>query len=551
MTDTKPNHFIAELIKNDLASGKTETLITRFPPEPNGYLHIGHAKSICLNFGMAQAFGGRTHLRFDDTNPEKEDQEYIDAIREDVAWLGFAWDEECYASDYFETLYEYAQDLMRRELAYVDELSAEQMREFRGTLKEPGKPSPWRDRPLTENLDLFARMRAGEFEEGRYIVRAKIDMAHPNINMRDPALYRIRRAHHPRTGTAWNIYPTYDFAHGQSDAIEGITHSLCTLEFEDHRPLYDWFIENLPVPATPRQIEFSRLSLEHTLTSKRKLLALVTEGHVKGWDDPRMPTLSGLRRRGYTPAALRDFCERIGVTKKDNTIELSLLEMCLRTDLENTARRGFAVQDPIKVTVTNWPEGDVLELDCPWHQRVPELGSRTLKFDGTLYIDRSDFEEVPPPKYFRLKPGGSVRLKYGFIVDHQETIKDDNGQVVELKVTYDPATRSGQDESGRKVKGTIQWAPSDSVVAELRLYDRLFSDPSPAGDDLAQELNPDSLRVIHGRLEPELAASSVGQAVQFERVGFFVKDPDSTVESPVFNRAVTLKDGWAKIQKKG
>ena len=549
MSET-PQHFIAEAIQSDLASKKHDSIVTRFPPEPNGYLHVGHAKSICLNFGIAQEFGGVTNLRFDDTNPEKEDQEYIDAIRRDVEWLGFKAAKECYASDYFEQLYAWAQDLIERDLAYVDELNAEQMREYRGTLKQPGKNSPFRDRPAAESLELFAGMRAGQFDEGRYILRAKIDMAHPNINMRDPALYRIRKAHHPRTGDAWNIYPTYDFAHGQSDAIEGITHSLCTLEFEDHRPLYEWFIQNLPVPAQPQQIEFSRLQLEHCLTSKRKLLALVSEGHVRGWDDPRMPTISGMRRRGFTPASIRDFCSRIGVTKKSNTIEMSLLETCLRSDLENTARRGFAVQDPIKLTITNWPKGEVLELNAPWHQRVAELGSRTLQFDGSLYIDAADFEEVPPPKFFRLKPGGSVRLKYAFIIDFQELIKDEQGNIVEILCTYDPATRSGQDESGRKVKGTIQWAPSNAVASELRLYDRLFTDANPTGDNLAEELNPESLVVKQGLVEPALAEVEVGDIVQFERVGFFRKDEDSSTQ-PVFNRAVTLKDGWAKVQKKG
>ena len=545
-----PQHFIAEIIADDLTQKKHDSILTRFPPEPNGYLHIGHAKSICLNFGIAEQFGGGTNLRFDDTNPEKEDQEYIDAIREDVRWLGFTPVSECYASDYFDQLYAWAQDLIARDLAYVDELGAEEMRAYRGTLKEPGRPSPWRDRPASESLAIFEAMKRGEHAEGRYILRAKIDMAHPNINMRDPALYRIRRAHHARTGNTWNIYPTYDFAHGQSDALEKITHSLCTLEFEDHRPLYEWFLQQLPVPAQPRQIEFSRLQLENTLTSKRKLLSLVTEGHVTGWDDPRMPTIRGLRRRGYTPASLRDFCARIGVTKKANTIEMSLLETCLRTDLENTARRGFAVQDPLKVTITNWPAGEVLEIDAPWHQRVPELGSRTLRFDGTLYIDRADFEEVPPPKYFRLKPEGSVRLKYGFIVDFESMEKDAEGNITEIKVTYDPATRSGQDESGRKVKGTIQWAPSDSVPSELRLYDRLFTDTNPKGEDLSAELNPESLVLKTGMVEPALANIAVGDIVQFERIAYFRKDEDSA-DMPVFNRAVTLKDGWAKVQKKG
>ena len=549
-TNDAPLHFIAEIIRDDLANQKHDSILTRFPPEPNGYLHIGHAKSICLNFGVAQEYGGQTNLRFDDTNPEKEDQEYIDAIREDVAWLGFQPAGEFYASDYFDQLYAWAKDLIQRDLAYVDELNAEQMREYRGTLTEPGKPSPWRDRPVEESLALFEGMKQGEFEEGRYILRAKIDMAHGNINMRDPALYRIRRAHHPRTGDTWNIYPTYDFAHGQSDAIEGITHSLCTLEFEDHRPLYDWFVQTLPVPAQPRQIEFSRLQLENTLTSKRKLLALVTEGHVTGWDDPRMPTIRGLRRRGYTPASLRDFCSRIGVTKKSNTIEMSLLETCLRNDLDNTARRGFAVQDPVKMVVTNWPAGEVLEVEGAWHQRVPELGSRKIKFDGTLYIDRADFEEVPPPKYFRLKPGGSVRLKYGFIVDFESIEKDENGEITQINVTYDPATRSGQDTSGRKVKGVIQWVPSDAVVSDLRLYDRLFADPNPKGEDLVNEINPESLVVKQGLVEPSLADIEIGEIVQFERIGFFRKDEDSA-DAPVFNRAVTLKDGWAKAQKKG
>ncbi len=547
-----PSNFIRDIVKDDLASGRVGSLITRFPPEPNGYLHIGHAKSICLNFGLAKEFGGRCHMRFDDTNPVKEEEEYIEAIKEDVRWLGFDWGEHLYfASDYFEKLYEWAEHLIREGKAYVDDLSAEEMREYRGTLTEPGKNSPHRDRSIDDNLDLFARMRAGEFKEGQRVVRAKIDMASGNINLRDPVLYRILHATHPRTGDAWHIYPNYDFAHGQSDAIEGITHSLCTLEFADHRPLYDWFIENLPVPARPRQYEFSRLNLTHTLLSKRRLMQLVGEGHVTGWDDPRMPTISGMRRRGYPPEALRDFAARVGITKQDNVIEMALLEYCVREILNKAALRRMAVLKPLKVVIENYPEGQSEELDAINNPEDETAGKRKVPFSRELYIERDDFMEDPPKKFFRLAPGREVRLRYAYFLTCNEVIKDAAGEVSELRCSYDPQTRGGNAPDGRKVKATLHWVSAQHCVpAEVRLYDPLFTETEPAiADDLGQALNPDSLVILdNAKLEPALA--DAGDAtVQFERQGYFRLDPDTGAQRLVFNRTVGLRDSWAKIQK--
>jgi len=545
----KPEHtpapnFIEERIRRDLQDGGAP--VTRFPPEPNGYLHIGHAKSICLNFGLAQTFGGRCSLRFDDTNPEKESEEFIHAIKEDVAWLGFTWDAECYASDYFEQLYQWAEYLVEHGLAYVDSLPADRLREYRGTLTTPGKPSPDRDRPAVESLDLLRRMKAGEFAEGSYVLRAKIDMTHPNINMRDPTLYRILNTPHPRTGARWRLYPSYDFAHGQSDAIEGVTHSLCTLEFEDHRLLYDWLLDHLPVPSRPRQFEFSRLQLEHTVTSKRKLNQLVVDGVVDGWDDPRMPTISGMRRRGYPAAAIRDFCKRIGVTKKFHTIEMSLLENCVRRELEHSAPRAMAVRNPIMVRIRNWPQGESLELDIPWRADTSAVQgdqSRKVRFSSRLWIDGDDFMQDPPPKYHRLAPGGSVRLKYAFIIDCEEVITDEQGKVVELVCRYDPATRSGQDASGRKVRGAIQWAPEDAIPITARNYERLYLDAK------AETKNPDSLTSESLLAEPALADMPGGQNLQLERMGFYRKDEDSSEDRVLLNRTVTLRDSWGKKQQ--
>ena len=550
--DTRARDFIREIIDEDLRGGRVDGLVTRFPPEPNGYLHIGHAKSICLNFGVAEEFGGRCHLRLDDTNPAKEEEEYIEAIKEDVHWLGFDWGEHLYfASDNFGQLYEWAQHLIREDKAYVDDLSADEIREYRGTLTEPGKDSPYRERGVDENLDLFARMRAGEFENGKRVLRAKIDMASGNINLRDPVLYRILHAAHPRTGDKWCIYPTYDFAHGQSDAIETVTHSLCTLEFADHRPLYDWLIENLPVPARPRQYEFSRLNLTHTLLSKRLLMQLVEEGHVSGWDDPRMPTISGLRRRGYPPEALRDFAARVGITKQDNVIEMALLEFCVREILNKSAARRMAVLNPLKVVIENYPEDQSEELDAINNPEDETAGKRKVPFSRELYIEREDFMEEPPKKFFRLAPGREVRLRYAYFLTCNEVVKDASGEVTELRCSYDPETRGGNAPDGRKVKATLHWVSAEHCVpAEVRLYDALFSEEEPEiEDDLGAALNPESLVVMgNAKLEPALAEAG-DATVQFERQGYFCRDRDSTAERLVFNRTVGLRDSWAKIQK--
>ena len=556
MTD-ESRDFIREIIREDLRTGKHKTVVTRFPPEPNGYLHIGHAKSIVLNFGVAEEFGGRCHLRFDDTNPSKEEEEYVQSIMEDVRWLGFYWGEHLYfASDYFEQLYEWAEHLIEAGEAYVDDLSAEEIRATRGTLTEPGTPSPYRDRPVEDNLDLFRRMRAGEFPDGARVLRAKIDMAASNLNLRDPVLYRILHQSHHRTGEDWCIYPMYDFAHGQSDAIEGITHSLCTLEFENHRPLYDWLIEHLPVPATPRQIEFARLNITYTVLSKRKLLKLVKEGHVKGWDDPRMPTLSGMRRRGYPPEAIRTFCEHIGLAKRDSTVDIAQLEFCIRDQLNRSSRRVMGVLNPLRLVIENFPEGRTDELDAPYFpDDPPRMGYRKVPFSRVLYIEREDFREDPPKKFFRLAPGREVRLRWAYFVRCEKVVKDPaSGEVIELRCTYDPATRGGDAADGRKVRGTLHWVSAEhSLPAEVRLYDRLFNRPNP--DDAAEDkdflsnLNPDSLQVIEARVEPSLAAAAAGDRYQFERRGYFCVDPDSTPGRLVFNRTVPLRDSWAKIEK--
>jgi glutaminyl-tRNA synthetase len=553
-TDEKPTHFIRNRIRKEIESGLHERVVTRFPPEPNGYLHIGHAKSIVLNFAMADEFGGECNLRFDDTNPIKEEQRYVDAIRDDVAWLGYEWARECYASDYFPTLYEYALALIEANLAYVDSQDADAIREQRGTLTEPGVESPYRDRPVAENRDLFERMRAGEFGDGAHVLRAKIDMAAANINLRDPVLYRIRHQTHPRTGDVWCIYPSYDFAHGQSDAIEGITHSLCTLEFEDHRPLYDWLIEHLPVPARPVQIEFSRLNLDFTVLSKRRLMRLVDEGHVSGWDDPRMPTFAGIRRRGFTPRAIRNFCNEIGVTKSESIIPFGVLERNLRDDLNERAPRRMAVLDPLKLVLTNFPDGDIEWIEAANHPQRPEMGTRKVPLTRELFIERDDFMEDPPKKFFRLRPGGEVRLRNAFIIRCDEVVKNDDGEVAEVHCTFDPDTRSGQPGAERKVKGTIHWVSAEhSVPAEVRLYDRLFSVPHPGGDkqrDFVEHIHPESLSVVDAaRLEPGLEQAAPGEHYQFERTGYFVADPDGTPEKPVFNRAATLRDTWAKLEK--
>ena len=548
-----PN-FIRNIIDEELAAGKHDTVITRFPPEPNGYLHIGHAKSICLNFGLAAHYGGRCHLRFDDTNPVKEEQEYIDAIKADLQWLGFDWGEhEYYASDYFEILYGYAERLIEKGLAYVCELTAEQTREYRGTLTEPGKPSPYRDRTVEENLDLLRRMRAGEFADGSRVLRAKIDMAAPNLNLRDPVLYRILHAPHHRTGDAWNIYPMYDFAHGQSDSIEGITHSICTLEFENHRPLYDWLCEAIGI-YHPRQIEFARLNLTYTVMSKRRLLELVTEGHVSGWDDPRMPTLSGMRRRGFTAQAIRTFCDRIGAGKSDSVIDMSVFEDCVREDLDGKAPRAMGVLRPLKVTITNYPEDQEEEFVAPRHPKQPEMGTRTVPFSREIFIERDDFMEDPPKKFFRLGPGREVRLRYGYIIRCDEVIKDANGEVTELRCSYDPETGGGTLPEGRKkVKGIIHWVSAKhGLPVEVRVYDRLFNVENPTGDkqvDYRDHLNPESLEVLEGLVEPSLANAARGAAFQFERLGYFCVDKASTVDKTVFNRTVTLRDTWAKLNK--
>ena len=547
--------FIRDIVARDLEAGKNGgRVVTRFPPEPNGYLHIGHAKSICLNFGVAaENPGGVCHLRFDDTNPTREDVEYTQSIVEDVRWLGYDWGEHLYyASDYFDRLYDYALQLIRAGDAYVCSLSAEETREYRGTLTEPGRDSPYRGRSIEENLDLFQGMRAGEFEDGAHVLRAKIDMASPNLNMRDPVLYRILKATHHRTGNGWCIYPMYDFAHGLSDSIEGVTHSLCTLEFEDHRPLYDWILDRLEVDCHPQQIEFARLNLNYTVMSKRRLLELVGKGYVAGWDDPRMPTISGLRRRGYTPEAIRSFCERVGVTRRDNVVDVALLEHCIREDLNRQATRVMAVLRPLRVVIDNYPEGQVEELDSVNNPEDPDVGSRKVPFSRALYIERDDFMEDPPKDFFRMAPGREVRLKGAYYVTCVDVVKDPaTGEVVELHCTYDPETRGGQSSDGRKVKGTSHWVSADhSIEAEVRLYDRLFSVPDPDPSDLGAHLNPGSLEVLaSSRLEPSLAGAAPGSGYQFLRQGYFCVDPDSTPKRLVFNRTVALRDSWDKAAK--
>jgi glutaminyl-tRNA synthetase len=550
-----PLDFIRTIIDEDVKAGKHGGRVaTRFPPEPNGYLHIGHAKSICLNFGAAAEFGGTCNLRFDDTNPEKEDVEYVDSIQEDVRWLGFQWNgEPRYASDYFETLYGYAVHLIDHGKAYVDSLSAEDIRAYRGTLTEPGRESPYRDRSVAENRDMFARMRAGEFEDGAHVLRARIDMASPNITMRDPVLYRIRRAHHHRTGDAWCIYPMYDFAHSPSDAIEEITHSLCTLEFEDHRPLYDWLVQNLPVPGTPRQIEFARLNLTYTVMSKRRLLALVEEGRVRGWDDPRMPTIVGMRRRGYPPEAVRAFCDRIGVAKRENIVDVALLEHAVREDLNRRAPRVMGVIDPLQVLIENYPDDRTEEFEIGNNPEDPSAGTRMVPFGRVLYIERDDFTEDPPPKFFRLGPGREVRLRGAYFVTCTGVEKDASGTVIGLRCRYDPDTRGGDSPSGRKVKATLHWVSARHALdAEVRLYDRLFTAEVPgSAGDYRDDLHPASLEVLRAsKIEPSVAGAAAGTRYQFERLGYFCVDPDSSADSLVFNRTVTLKDSWAKIAGK-
>jgi glutaminyl-tRNA synthetase len=544
--------FIREIIAEDLRSGKHGGRVhTRFPPEPNGYLHIGHAKSICLNFGVAAEFGGRCNLRYDDTNPAKEDVEYVESIEEDVRWLGFDWaDRTFYASDYFDTMYEYGQTLIRKGKAYVDSLTADEIRDHRGTLTEPGRNSPYRDRPVDESLDLFQRMRAGEFEDGAHVLRARIDMASPNMNMRDPTLYRIRHAPHHRTGDAWCIYPTYDYAHPISDALEGITHSLCTLEFEDHRPLYDWVIENTKTPRRPQQIEFARLNLNYTVMSKRKLLAMVEQKLVNGWDDPRMPTIAGIRRRGFTPEAVRDFCSRIGVAKKENVVDFALLEHTVREDLNRRARRALAVLRPLKVVIENYPSDRDEMVEAVNNPEDASAGTRRIPFSREIFIERDDFMESPPKKFFRLAPGAEVRLRYAYIVKCERVVKNATGQIVELQCSCDPESLSGS-TAARRVKGTIHWVSARHAIdAEVRLYDRLFksADPEEDGRDPLADLNPKSLEQLKGcKVEPSLADATTGERLQFERLGYFCMDPDSRPGAPVFNRTVTLKDSWAKI----
>jgi glutaminyl-tRNA synthetase len=541
--------FIRDIIQADLASKKHSRIVTRFPPEPNGYLHIGHAKSIALNFGIAQEFAGQCNLRFDDTNPTKEEQEYIDSIQADVRWLGFEWGNNLFfASDYFDRLYEWAEGLIKVGLAYVDDQSQEEIRVNRGTLTEAGKNSPFRERSVEENLDLFRRMRAGEFPNGARVLRAKIDMASPNINLRDPVMYRILHAHHPRTGDKWCIYPSYDYAHGQSDAIEGITHSICTLEFEDHRPLYDWFIEKLPVPSEPHQYEFARLNLTYTLLSKRVLTQLVRDGHVAGWDDPRMPTIAGLKRRGVPPGAIREFVKRIGVAKANSVVDVGMLEFCIREHLNRTAQRRMAVLRPLKVVIENYPEGQVEELEAVNHPDDPGAGTRKIKFGRELYIEQDDFMENPPKKFFRLSPGNEVRLRYAYFIKCREAIKNAAGEIVELRCTYDPATKGGNAPDGRKVKATMHWlSAQDSIPAEIRIYNQLFGKPSPDAGNFAADLNPQSLEILKdARIEPAVAQSNSPEPMQFERQGYFARDPDSTADRVVFNRTIGLRDTFAK-----
>ena len=556
--ESAPSHFIRNIIIEDLKQNKNGGRVhTRFPPEPNGYLHIGHAKSICLNFGLAAEFNGLCNLRFDDTNPSKEDVEYVDSIKGDIRWLGFDWDHrEYYASDYFERLYQYAIQLIKGGKAYVCDLSADEMRDYRGTLTEPGKNSPYRERPIEENLDLLQRMKAGEFPDGARTLRAKIDMVSPNLNMRDPVMYRILHATHHRTGDKWCVYPTYDFAHGQSDSIERITHSICTLEFEDHRPLYDWFLDQLNIHH-PQQIEFARLNLTHTVLSKRRLLQLVRQKHVTGWDDPRMPTLAGFRRRGYTPEAIRNFCERIGVAKRNSMVDIAMLEHCLREDLNKRAPRVMAVLRPLKIVIENYPEGQVEELEAVNNPEDPTMGTRKVPFSRELYIEQEDFREEPPKGFFRLSPGREVRLRYAYIIKCEKVIKDpDTGTVTELRCTYDPDTKSGSSQSKRKVKATIHWVSATHAIgAEVRLYDHLFTkedlDDIPEGSDWLANINPKSLERLTGcRVEPLLAKAKGGERYQFERLGYFCVDKDSAPGQPVFNRALTLRDTWAKIEKK-
>lgn len=552
-----PPHFIRNIIKEDLKTNKYGGRVqTRFPPEPNGYLHIGHAKSICLNFGLAAEFGGLCNLRFDDTNPVKEEKEYVESIKEDVRWLGFDWaDRLYYGSDYFERMYEYAVQLIKAGKAYVDDLSAEEIREYRGTLTEPGRQSPYRNRSVEENLNLFERMKAGEFPDGWCVLRAKIDMASGNLNMRDPVMYRILHARHHRTGDAWCIYPMYDWAHGLEDSIEGITHSICTLEFEDHRPLYDWFLDQLGV-YHPQQIEFARLNLNYTVMSKRKLLELVEEGHVSGWDDPRLPTISGLRRRGYTPESIRNFSERIGVARRDSMVDIALLEHCLREDLNKRAPRVMGVLRPLRVIIDNYPEDQVEELEAINNPEDPGMGTRRVPFSRVLYIEQDDFRQDPPKKFFRLAPGREVRLRYAYFITCTDVVKDEKGEVVELHCTYDPATRGGGAPDGRKVQGTLHWvSAAHALEAEVRLYDHLFTKPDPGnveeGEDYKKYLNPNSLETLTScRVEPGLLGAEPGTRYQFERQGYFCVDPDSSAEKLVFNRTVTLRDTWAKIEKK-
>jgi len=554
----KQSNFIRDIIDEDLNSGKHNKVHTRFPPEPNGYLHIGHAKSICLNFGLAKDYNGLCNLRFDDTNPTKEEQEYVDSIKEDIKWLGFDWaDREYFASDYFDQLYEFAIKLIKKDKAYVDSLNADQIREYRGTPTEPGKESPHRNRTIEENLELFEKMKNGEFKEGEHVLRAKIDMASPNLNMRDPVLYRILHKSHHRTGNKWCIYPMYDWAHGQSDSVEKITHSLCTLEFENHRPLYDWFIKELEIYA-PQQIEFARLNLNYTIMSKRKLLKLVEEKYVDGWNDPRMPTLSGLRRRGYTPESIRNFSDRVGMAKRENTIDVSLLEFSIREDLNKRAKRVLAVLNPLKVVITNYPDGQTEELEAINNPEDNSMGTRKIPFSKEIYIDRDDFKEIPPPKFHRLSPGKEVRLRYAYIISCDEVIKDNNsGEIIELRCTYFPDTKSGSGTSSKKAKGTIHWVSAkDTFNAEVRLYDRLFSVADPEGEEgkeFKDFINPNSLEILSNcKLEPSLKNAAPGEKFQFERLGYFCVDTKHSKQgSPVFNRIVTLRDSWAKIEQAG
>ena len=563
MSKPTPNHFLRAISKNDIANGKYDYVHTRFPPEPNGYLHLGHAKSICLNFGLAQDLEGKCNLRFDDTNPEKESAEYMESIRDSVAWLGFEWDKLCYASDYYDHLYGFALELIDKGLAYVDDLDAEQMREYRGTLTEVGRDSPNRNRASAESRNLFERMRAGEFQEGAYTLRAKIDMSSPNIVMRDPIIYRIRYAHHYRAGDKWCIYPMYDFTHCISDALEGITHSLCTLEFQDNRELYDWFLGNITINENllgeqgklmPKQIEFGRSNLEYTMASKRKLIQLVTEGHVNGWDDPRLTTLVGLRRRGYTPQSIRDFCAEIGVTKKDSTIEMTVLENAIRHDLEASAKRVFGVLKPLKVVITNYPEGEFENFIVKNHPKDESMGTRELPFGREVYIDQDDFMLEPPSKFFRLGPGREVRLRYGYAITCNEVIQDDAGNVTELRCTYDPLTAKGKTPDGRKIKGIIHWvSAAHAVNAEVRVYDRLFSQSNPgADDDFISLINPESLQTFdNAKLEPSVLEADAEDRFQFERVGYFCFDSvDHSSANVVMNRTVSLRDTWAKVEKK-